>query len=56
MPITFHSSTQSAVFKKVYNETSDLNENQMIMEGDEIISDFISFMNLKNDKSLRLKN
>lgn len=32
-----------------------LNENQIIIEGDEIISDFISFMNLKGDKSLRLK-
>lgn len=55
MPITFHSSTQSAVFKKVYNERNVLNENQLIIEGDEIISDFISFMNLHDDKSLRLK-
>jgi len=43
------------VFKKVYNEKNVLNENQLIIEGDEIISDFISFMNLKGDKSLRLK-
>ena len=50
-----YSSTQSAVFKKVYNERNVLNENQLIIEGDEIISDFISFMNLHDDKSLRLK-
>ena len=50
-----YSCTQSAVFKKVYNERNVLNENQLIIEGDEIISDFISFMNLHDDKSLRLK-
>ena len=55
IPIIFNSCPQSAVFKKVYNEKNVLNENQLIIEGDEIISDFISFMNLKGDKSLRLK-
>lgn len=55
IPIIFNSCPQSTVFKKVYNEKNVLNENQLIIEGDEIISDFISFMNLKGDKSLRLK-
>lgn len=54
IPIIFSSCPQSSVFKKVYNEKNVLNENQIIIEGDEIISDFISFMNL-SDKSLRLK-
>lgn len=54
IPIIFSSCPQSSVFKKVYNEKNVLNENQLIIEGDEIISDFISFMNL-SDKSLRLK-
>lgn len=54
IPIIFSSCPQSSVFKKVYNESNVLNENQIIIEGDEIISDFISFMNL-SDKSLRLK-
>lgn len=54
IPIIFSSCPQSSVFKKVYNEKNVLNENQIIIEGDEIISDFISFMNLR-DKSLRLK-
>lgn len=54
IPIIFSSCPQSSVFKKVYNERNVLNENQIIIEGDEIISDFISFMNL-SDKSLRLK-
>jgi hypothetical protein len=54
IPIIFNSCPQSSVFKKVYNEKNVLNENQLIIEGDEIISDFISFMNL-SDKSLRLK-
>ena len=55
IPIIFSSCPQSSVFRKVYNESNVLNENQIIIEGDEIISDFISFMNLKGDKSLRLK-
>jgi hypothetical protein len=42
------------VFKKIYKEGNGLNENQLIIEGDEIISDFLSFIDLK-DKSLRLK-
>lgn len=54
LPIIFSSCPQSSVFRKVYNESNVLNENQIIIEGDEIISDFISFMNL-SDKSLRLK-
>lgn len=55
IPIIFNSCPQSAVFKKVYNEKNVLNENQLIIECDKIISDFISFMNLKGDKSLKLK-
>ena len=54
IPIIFNSCPQSSLFRKVYNDRSDMNENQIIIEGDEIISDFISFMNL-DDTSLRLK-
>ena len=54
IPIVFNSCQQSSRFKKVYNDKSYLNENQIIIENDEIISDFVSFVNLK-DKSLRLK-
>lgn len=54
IPIVFHSCPQSSMFKKVYNDKSYLNENQIIIENDVIISDFVSFVNLK-DKSLRLK-
>ena len=54
IPILFHSCPQSSMFKKVYNDKSYLNVNQIIIENDEIISDFVSFVDLK-DKSLRLK-
>lgn len=54
IPIIFNSCPQSTVFKKIYKEGNGLNENQLIIEGDEIISDFLSFIDLK-DKSLRLK-
>ena len=54
IPIILNSRPQTTVFKKIYKESSGLNENQLIIEGDELISDFVSFMDLK-DKSLRLK-
>ena len=54
IPLLFNSCPQSSMFKKIYNDRSDLNENQIIVENDELISDFVSFMDLK-DKSLRLK-
>lgn len=54
IPIILNSRSQTTVFKKIYKESSGLNENQLIIEGDELISDFVSFMDLK-DKSLRLK-
>ena len=54
IPIILNSRPQTTVFKKNYKESSGLNENQLIIEGDELISDFVSFMDLK-DKSLRLK-
>ena len=54
IPIIFNSRPESTVFKKIYKEGSVLNENQLIIEGDEIISDFLSFIDLK-DKTLRLK-